>query len=93
MKIQTTLLLIAALGFTAPVMAQTDSIDDIVAQSGLSKQQVRMLLGARTPYPAYRTSYDRLRKQLIAAVGQARYQELVKTGLPAAEGAVVAGAG
>lgn len=93
MKIQTTLLLIAAIGFTAPVMAQTDSIDDIVAQSGLSKQQVRMLLGARTPYPAYRTSYDRLRKQLIAAVGQARYQELVKAGLPQTAETAVASAG
>lgn len=93
MKIQSTLLLIAAIGFAAPVMAQTDSIDDLVAQSGLSKSQVRMLLGARTPYPAYRTSYDRLRKQLIAAVGQARYDELVKAGVQPEQDQAIAGAG
>lgn len=93
MKIHTTLLLIAAIGFAAPVMAQTDSIDDIVAQSGLSKQQVRMLIGARTPYPAYRTSYERMRKQLIAAVGQARYRELVKAGELPASGKVISSAG
>lgn len=78
MKIQTTLLLVAALGFASPVFAEDASIDDIVAQSGLTKQQVRMVIGARTPYPAYRTSYDRLRKQLIASVGKERYQELVR---------------
>ena len=93
MKIHATLILVAAIGFAAPVMAQTDSIDDIVAQSGLSKQEVRMLLGSRTPYPAYRTSYERLRKQLIAAVGPARYKELVKAGLPAEQDKAIAGAG
>jgi hypothetical protein len=77
MKIQTTLLLLAALGFTSPLMARGDSIEEVAHQSGLTIQQVRMLIGARTPYPAYRTSYDRLRKQLIASVGQRRYQELV----------------
>lgn len=78
MKIHAILLLTAALGVSAPAVAQNASFDDIVAQSGLTKQQVRMLIGARTPYPAYRTSYERLRRQLIAAVGQQGYQELVK---------------
>jgi hypothetical protein len=78
MKIHTTLLLIAAASFTSPLMAGTTNIDDLAAQSGLSKQELRMLVGARTPYPAYRTSYERMRKQLIAAIGQTRYQELVQ---------------
>ncbi len=77
MNIKTTLLLVAALGFASPLLAAGDSIEEVAHQSGLSVQQVRMLIGARTPYPAYRTSYDRLRKQLIASVGQRRYQELV----------------
>jgi hypothetical protein len=72
------LLLIAAASFTSPLMAGTTNIDDLAAQSGLSKQELRMLVGARTPYPAYRTSYERMRKQLIAAIGQTRYQELVQ---------------
>lgn len=77
MKIHAVCLLVAAIGFSAPTLAQDISFDEIVGQSGLSKQDVRMVLGARTPYPAYRTSYERVRRQLIEAVGQARYQELV----------------
>lgn len=78
MKIHSVFLLIAAIGFSAPTLAQDISFEEIVGQSGLSKQEVRMVLGARTPYPAYRTSYERARRQLIAAVGKARYQELVR---------------
>ena len=78
MKVQTTLLLIVAACFATPVLAQNTSVDDIVAQTGFTKQQVRMLVGARTPYPAYRVSYERLRKELIAKVGQTRYDQLVE---------------
>jgi|CXWL01.1.fsa_nt_gi hypothetical protein len=78
MNTKMTLILIAAMSFAAPAMAATNlSADQLVAKSGLSKQEVRMLIGARTPYPAYRTNFERVRKQLIAAVGQKGYDELV----------------
>ncbi len=77
MNTKLTLILIAAMSFAAPAMATNLSADQLVAKSGLSKQEVRMLIGARTPYPAYRTSFERLQKQLIAAVGRKGYDELV----------------
>ncbi len=79
MNKRTSLFLAAAMVFAAPVMAGNNlaSVDDLVAESGLTKQQVRMLIGARTPYPAYRAGYERLRKQLIASVGRERFDELV----------------
>jgi hypothetical protein len=77
MKAHTTLFLVGALCFAAPVLADTTNVDDLAAQSGLSKQEVRMLIGARTPYPAYRTSYERARKQLVAAIGQNGYEKLL----------------
>lgn len=81
MNMRTTLLLFLAIGASSPLMAANTRIDDLVAQTGLSKQEIRMVIGARTPSGEYRTSYNRLRKQFIAAVGQSRYQELVKAGV------------
>ena len=74
MKAPIPMLVLVACFFAAPAIASNaPSVDDLVAQSGLTKQQVRMLIGARTPYPAYRTSYERLRNQLIASVGRERF--------------------
>ncbi len=78
MNARISMIFAAACFFAAPAFAGNAlSADELVAQSGLSKQEVRMLIGARTPYPAYRTSYNRLRKQLISSVGRARFDELV----------------
>lgn len=76
MKTRATLFLVASLFFATPLLADT-SVADLVAESGLSKQEVRMLIGAHTPYPAYRVGFERTRKQLIAAIGRERYKELV----------------
>ena len=78
MKARTILFLIAASFCATPAMASDNlSFSEIVVQSGLTKQQVRMLIGARTPYPTYRAGYNRLRKQLVSTVGRARFDELV----------------
>ncbi len=69
--------LVVALAFGSPLLAQDTSVADLAAESGLSKQEVRMLIGARTPYAGYRVGFERTRKQLIAAVGKARYKEMV----------------
>lgn len=53
-------------------------IKTLADASGLSERQVRMVVGpARTPYAEYRRSYDRVKDQLIEAVGEQRYEELV----------------
>lgn len=83
MNIRNTLILVAALAFGSPLMAQDTSVADLAAETGLSKQEVRMLIGARTPYAGYRVGFERTRKQLIAAVGKARYKEMLAEVPPA----------
>lgn len=76
MKTRATLFLVGSLCFTTPLLADT-SVAELVAESGLSKQEVRMLIGAHTPYPGYRVGFERTRKQLIAAIGREKYKELL----------------
>ena len=76
MKIRATLFLVGSLFFATPLLAGT-SVADLVAESGLSKQEVRMLIGAHTPHAGYRVGFERTRKQLVEAIGRARYKELV----------------
>ena len=74
-----TLLLLASFSI-APgfAVAAKSVVDELAAQSGLSKRQVQMVLGARSAFPEYLTSFHRVQKRLIEAVGRERYQELVK---------------
>lgn len=53
-----------------------DSIAELSAQTGLSEQQVQMVLGARTPHAEYRTSFKRTRDKFVQAVGKERYDAL-----------------
>ena len=45
--------------------------------TGLSERQVQMLVGGRTAYAEYRTSYDRVERRFIQALGEARYRDLM----------------
>lgn len=78
MKTRLTVLLLAALSFAPYATAGNDSIEELAVASGLNTRQVQMVLGARTPHAAYLTSYERVRKQFIRAVGQERFEELVR---------------
>ena len=57
-----------ALASVAPVYADDVDIEDLAARTGLSERQVRMVLGPRTPYAEYRTSYDMAERRVADAL-------------------------
>ena len=52
-------------------------IRDLAAATGLSERQVQMVVGGRTAYAEYRTSYNRVEKRFVKALGEQRYRDLV----------------
>ena len=52
-------------------------VRDLAAATGLTPSEVKMVLGARTPYFEYLTSYARSQKQLEQALGKQRYDDLM----------------
>jgi len=52
-------------------------VRDLAAASGLTPSEVKMVLGARTPYFEYLTSYARAQKRLEQALGKQRYDDLM----------------
>lgn len=90
--------ILAALLAVAP-MAQAgdsvaysgESVAELARDSGLSQRNVRMLLGARTPYAEYRCCYSRMLRQFRQSVGEETYQRLANGGyVPKAETPVAA---
>jgi hypothetical protein len=51
---------------------------DLAQETGLTERQIGMVLGHRTAYPEYLSSYTIVRDKFIGAVGRARYQRLVQ---------------
>ena len=52
-------------------------VRDLAAATGVSERQVQMVVGARTAYAEYRTSYDRVEARFIKALGEERYRDLM----------------
>jgi hypothetical protein len=75
-KLETCLLALAL----TPGLALAGSslqIRDLAAATGLSERQVQMVVGGRTAYAEYRTSYDRVEKRFVKALGEERYRDLM----------------
>lgn len=72
-----TSVLAALLAITSPAQAG-DSVAELSRDSGLRERNVRMLLGARTPYAEYRCCYSRMLRQFKEAVGEEKYRRLVE---------------
>ena len=63
---------------TGPALAGSSlQIRDLAAATGLSERQVQMVVGGRTAYAEYRTSYDRVERHFVKALGEERYRELM----------------
>jgi hypothetical protein len=69
-------ILIAALLVAAPA-AGANSISDLSRATGLSERNVRMLVGARTPYAEYRCCYNAKLRQFKQALGEDNYHKLM----------------
>lgn len=76
----TLLALVLALSGFAPLATAGGNglVDELARISDLSPRQVQMVLGVRTAHAAYLTSYERVKRQLIRAIGNERYQQLAR---------------
>lgn len=71
--------LIAAVLAIAPLAAYADdTVAQLSRETGLSERNLRMVLGARTPYVEYRTQFDRVTWDLKRAIGNENYRRLMK---------------
>ena len=68
---------LAALPGLAVAGGENLQVRDLAAATGLTCSEVKMVLGARTPFPEYFTSYDRAQKRLEQTLGKQRYRELM----------------
>ncbi|HJS36094.1 MAG TPA: hypothetical protein VJ766_11440 [Pseudoxanthomonas sp.] len=71
--------LMAAVLTVAPLAAYADdSVALLARETGLTERNVRMVLGARTPYAEYRVMFDRVQRQFKSAVGEHNYDRLMR---------------
>ena len=70
------IVLIAAVLAVTPLAHADESVANLARETGLTERNVRMLLGARTPYPEYRIVYNRVDRQFKEAIGDTRYERL-----------------
>ncbi|NDK38269.1 hypothetical protein DT603_05365 [Pseudoxanthomonas gei] len=69
-------LLFVGLLVAAPI-ASAASTAELARETGLSERNIRMILGARTPYAEYRIDYNRKLRQFKQVVGEDNYQRLM----------------
>lgn len=62
---------------SAAPLASAASTAELARETGLSERNVRMLLGARTPYAEYRIDYNRKLRQFKQALGESNYEKLM----------------
>ena len=62
---------------SAAPLATAGPVAELARETGLSERNVRMLLGARTPYAEYRIDYNRSLRQFKHALGESNYQKLM----------------
>jgi len=71
--------LMAAVLAIAPLAAHADdTVAQLARETGLTERNVRMVLGARTPYAEYRVMYSRVERQFKQAVGEHNYDRLMR---------------
>jgi hypothetical protein len=70
-------ILLAAGSGIASAGETTEQIGNLAAATGLTSAEVKMVLGARTPYFEYLTSYARAQKRLEQVLGPQRYRDLM----------------
>jgi hypothetical protein len=74
----------AALAAVPSAFAADVTIKDLSHETGVRERYIRMVVGARTPYPEYRVVFDRVERQLKDALGQDGYRHLLEGQVAAA---------
>lgn len=72
-----TALLVLAMATATPAYAAENIVDALADETGLSVRQVQMIVGNRTPFFEYRTSYGRSLAQFKRALGKERAERLI----------------
>jgi hypothetical protein len=79
MKLRLACLAVALMAVSAPSMAG-DNTKQLARETGLTERQVQMVLGNRTPFAEYRTSYQPSLEKMQAAIGKERYNQMINSG-------------
>ncbi|WP_024867733.1 hypothetical protein [Pseudoxanthomonas suwonensis] len=74
----------AALAVAPSAFAADVTLADLSRETGVSERHLRMVAGARTPYPEYRIVFDRVERQLKNTLGDEGYHYLLKGEVAAA---------
>ncbi|GEM_PF-505705 len=78
MSARIALFAVALAAAPAAFAGNSASVSDLARETGVSERHIRMVAGARTPYPEYRIVYDRVERSLKAALGDAGYARLLQ---------------
>ena len=74
----------AALAAAPSAFAADVTVSELSRDTGVSERHIRMVAGARTPYPEYRIVFDRVERQLKSALGPEGYERLLEGDVAAA---------
>lgn len=74
----------AALAAAPSAFANDATVADLSRETGVSERHIRMVAGARTPYPEYRIVFDRVERQLKQSLGPDGFNYLLKGEVAAA---------
>lgn len=67
-----------AMALAGAAFAADNQVRDLARETGLSERQVQMLIGCRSCYSEYKTSYVRADAQFKRTLGRERYQQLMQ---------------
>ena len=68
---------LAPIPISGHAATQEITVKELADYTGLSERNVAMVVGARTPYAEYRTSFNRVERQFKRALGEERYNDLM----------------
>ncbi|KAF1694277.1 hypothetical protein [Pseudoxanthomonas koreensis] len=66
----------AALAATSPALAAESGIAVLSRETGVSERHIAMVVGARTAYAEYPTTFNRIERELKTALGKEGYRLL-----------------
>jgi len=76
-KLKGCVLALAAMVAPGIALAQDLSVSQLSHMTGVRERNIKMVFGARSAFPEYKTGgYDQARKQIVAAIGRERFDDI-----------------
>ena len=77
-KLKVCLLALAAMVAPGIAIAQDLSVTQLAQMTGVRERNVKMVFGARSAFPEYKTgAYDLAHKKIVATLGRERFDDIV----------------